>query len=89
VEQSFAPAADVVVGAQTVVTYDNVTAAVNTIATWTKASIQSLADTPGLQTWLDQRVSYAAMLKAEAIFMTDLMAAAGALATDFTPTAAA
>ena len=56
-ETSYVPGAAVVAeGAlkpETVLTFVNKLATVKTTATWTKVSIQSLADAPDLQRWLD------------------------------------
>jgi hypothetical protein len=62
-------------------TFAPATANVKTIATTIKASLQALADTPGLSQWLDNRLTYAVQLAAEAYLLTNatdgLMAAAG------------
>jgi hypothetical protein len=94
-ETAFTPAADIVAeGAlkpTTSIDFANVLATVKTIATITKVSIQSLADTPGLGDWLDTRLRYAVQLRAEdyllnAALPDGLLANAQALSAGFTPT---
>jgi hypothetical protein len=50
---------------ETDVVVQNVLATIKTIATVLHVSTQSLADTPGLSTWLDSRLRYSVQLRAE------------------------
>ena len=70
--------------------FANVLARIMTIATITKVSVQSLSDTPGIGEWLDSRLRYAVQLKAEGWLLNaaapdGLLAKAGTLSPDFTP----
>jgi hypothetical protein len=68
-ETGFTPGAGIVAeGAAKPVTsidYANVLCTIRTVATISKASLQSLADSPGLAEWLDSRLRAAVQLKAE------------------------
>jgi HK97 family phage major capsid protein len=72
-ETAFTPSAAVVaegaVKPTMAATYALATSKVATIAQVVKASVQSLADTPQLSLWLDQRLAYACSLKEEAVLL--------------------
>jgi HK97 family phage major capsid protein len=72
-ETSFTPSAAVVAEAalkpQMAATFTEATAKCATIAQYVKISVQSLADTPMLSTWLDGRLTYAVSLKEESVIL--------------------
>ena len=74
-ETTFTPGADIVPEAQlkpgTALAFANKTATVATIATIAKASVQSLSDTPQLAAWIDERLSYAVLLRQEQYILND------------------
>jgi HK97 family phage major capsid protein len=73
VEQSFTPSAAVVAeGAlkpAMAATYAEAATKCSTIAQYIKTTLQSLADTPMLSTWLDGRLNYAVSLKEESVLL--------------------
>ena len=74
-ETNFTPGADVVAeGALkpgTALAFANRTTTVSTIATVAKASVQSINDTPQLASWIDERLSYAVLLRQETYILND------------------
>jgi hypothetical protein len=74
-ETNFTPGADIVPEAQlkpgTALAFANKTATVATIATIAKASVQSISDTPQLAAWIDERLSYAVLLRQEQYILLD------------------
>jgi HK97 family phage major capsid protein len=74
-EVSFVPAADITPETQTkpgsTLTFTNVNTPFATIATVTKASLQSLSDILPLQNWISARLAYAVALKQEDYLLND------------------
>jgi HK97 family phage major capsid protein len=72
-ETSFTPSAAVVAEAalkpQMAAAFAEATAKCATIAQYVKVTVQSLADTPMLSTWLDGRLTYAVSLKEESVIL--------------------
>jgi HK97 family phage major capsid protein len=69
-------------------TFANVTVNIQTIASIAKASVQALQDTMILASWIDQRLSYAVLLKQEDYLLNDaagLLALASPLSAGYTP----
>jgi hypothetical protein len=75
VENSFTPsAAAVAEGAlkpALAISFATALARVQTVAAYVKASVQSLADTPQLQSWLDNRLVYSVSLEEENLILND------------------
>jgi HK97 family phage major capsid protein len=95
-ESSYAPGADLVAEGglkpATALTFTNQNVPFEVIATTTKASLQSIADLPTLMSWLEQRLSYAVLLREENYLLNDaqgLLALAQPLSAAFTPPAGA
>jgi hypothetical protein len=74
-ETNFTPGADIVpetaLKPGTALAFANKTATVATIATIAKASVQSINDTPQLAAWIDERLSYAVLLRQEQYILND------------------
>jgi hypothetical protein len=91
-ETGYTPAAAVVAEGATKpatnLTFQNKLAAIQTVATITKVSVQSLMDVPDIQRWLDMRLMYAVLLAAEDLFLNGtgaLLASATALDVSYAP----
>ena len=74
-------------------TFENIIANFETLATVSKASLQALADTPSLSSWIQQRLSYAVLLREEQYLLNapvnGLVAQASPLDPAYAPTAPA
>jgi hypothetical protein len=73
-------------------TFAQTLAHVQTIATHTRVSVQSLRDVPSLQAWIDARLGYAVQLAAEGVFLNaaapdGLIASASPLDPAYAPAA--
>jgi hypothetical protein len=96
-ETGFVPSADIVaegaVKPASSLTFANVVTNFVTVATVTKASLQSLSDVPVLMSWIDNRLSYAVLLRQEQYLLNDatagLLVNASALDPAYAPGAGA
>jgi len=92
-ELTYVPGADVVAEGNlkpaTNLTFDEITTTLATLATVTKASLQSLADVPQLQDWVSMRLMQAVLKRAEEYLLnapvTGLVANQQPLAAGFVP----
>ena len=96
-EKSVTFGADIVPEGQlkpaTTLVFENVIANFETLATISKASLQSISDTPMLASWVQQRLSYAVLLREEQYLLNSpingLVALATPLDVNYAPTAPA